>query len=309
MRLAILSDIHGNLPALEAVLEEVRRHTVDGILVAGDTVGGPQQRQAIRLLRSLGSWMIQGNNERYLQDYDGGNIPEAQRHSLQWAAMRWMYHHLDRETLDFVMALPEERVIALEGTAPIRVVHGSPRNLSEGLFPDRDPVKLCLFKKAGFLSDGRQPPRLDRVLQQIAEPVLVCGHTHIPWQQREGSQMVLNPGSVGASIDGDVRAQYALLTWQGGRWQAEQRMVPYDLERIRAAFAESGFLQRGGGFARACLRGIETGQNVPGFLVAHAYTLAAEAGFEGCRVVPDAIWEQAVATFDWESWAYGGQQV
>jgi len=66
MRLAVISDTHGNLPALEAVLEDIQRHSVDGILVAGDLTGGPYQVETIYLLRSLGAWMIRGNGDSRL---------------------------------------------------------------------------------------------------------------------------------------------------------------------------------------------------------------------------------------------------
>ena len=300
MRLAVLADVHGNLPALEAVLADVQRQGADGIIVAGDLTAGPQPVETIRLLRSLGSWMIRGNTDNNLLRYNAGDAPDAWHVSRQWAVMRWSYLHLDRETLDFIASLPEQCAIALDDIAPIRVVHGSPRDPSESLFPDRDPVKLSLFRKAGLLPPDCDPAKLDQALAQINEPVLVCGHTHIPWKQEHDGRLALNPGAVCGSLNGDVRAQYALLTWQDDHWQVDHQAVPYDLDRIRAAFRESGLLAEGGGLARAFLLSIETAQNVGGYFLAHAYGLAAEAGFEDCDVVPNAIWEHAVATFDWD---------
>jgi len=300
VRLAVLADIHGNLSALEAVLADLQQHRVDGIIVAGDLIGGgPQSVEVVRLLRSLNSLVIRGNNEGYFLAYDGGDAPDAWRVSYQWAVMRWSYLSLDRETLDFITSLPEQRVVTLDGAAPIRVVHGSPSSPSGTLFPDRDPVRMSLFRKAGFLPPGRDPVKLDLALAGVNEPVLVCGHTHIPWKQEQSGRLVLNPGAVSASLNGDVRAQYALLIWRGGHWQAEHQAVSYDLGRVREAFRESGLLAEGGAFARACLLSIETGHNVAGRFLSHVYELAAEAGFEDCDVVPDAIWERAVATFDW----------
>ena len=301
MRLAVLADVHGNLPALEAVLADVQQRGVDGIIVAGDLVGGgPQSVEVVRLLRSLGSWMIRGNNEDYFSTYDAGDAPDSWRVSYQWAVLRWSYHNLDRETLDFVAALPEQRVVALDGTAPIRVVHGSLQSPSGRLFPDRDPVKLHWFRKAGLLPPDCEPAKLELAFAQIAEPVLVCGHTHIPWKQEHDGRLAFNPGAVGGPLNGDVRAQYALLTWQDDHWRVEHQAVPYDLDRIRVAFRESGLLAEGGAFAQACLLAIETGQNVAGHFVSYVYELAAEAGFEDYDVVPNAIWEHAVATFDWD---------
>jgi predicted phosphodiesterase len=301
--LAVLADVHSNLPALEAVLEDVQQYDVDGLIVAGDlTGGGPCPIETIRLLRSLDCWMIRGNSENYSLSCDTGEAPDAWRTSYQWSVLRWSYHRLDRETLGFIASLPEQRTIALDGAAPIRVVHGSLESPSGHLFPDRNPTRLRWFREAGLLAPNRDPDRLDLALAGIKEPVLVCGHTHIPWKQRQNGQLALNPGAVCNPLDGDVRAQYALLTWQGERWQVEHRAVPYDLDQIRAAFQESGLLAEGGAFARACLLGIETGQNVAGHFISHVNRLAAGAGFEDCAVVPDDVWDRAVETFNWNEY-------
>ncbi len=282
MHLAIMSDVHGNLPALEAVLEEMP--PVDGIVIAGDFVGGPQPVETIRLLRSLGGLMIRGNSDTNLLEYDAGRAPDAWRSSRQWALMRWAYRCLDQETFSFIKSLPEQRVIDIPGTAAIRVVHGSPRNPSESIFPDRDPAVL------------------DLALAQTSEPVLVCGHTHIPWAREQAERLALNPGAVCGPLDGTVGAQYALLAWQDGRWRVEHRTVSYDLGRIRAAFRDSGLLSEGGALARSFLLSIETGQNVADDLLSHAYQLAAEAGHGDSAIVPDDIWERAAETFDWSGY-------
>lgn len=299
MHIAILADIHGNLPALEAVLRDVKRYSVDGTIVAGDFTGGPQPQETINMLRSMGSWMIRGNGENYLLEYDSGEAPEAWRESHQWASMRWAYESLDEETLGFIATLPEQRVIEVGETDPIRVVHGSPRCPNEHLLPDRDPETLAVFREARLLPLGREPISLEVVLSDVEESVVVCGHSHIPWKQEQGGKLVVNPGSVGAPNNGDARAQYALLNWLDADWNVTHRAIEYDLALVRAAYMESGYLAQGGAFARACLMGIETGQNVPGAFVSYIIRLAAEAGLEGSEGVPDSVWAHAVATFDW----------
>lgn len=112
--------------------------------------------------------------------------------------------------------------------------------------------------------------------------------------------MALNPGAVCGPLDGYVGAQYALLTWESDRWRVEHRAVPYDLDRIRAAFRESGLLEEVGAWARIVLLCIETGQNIAEEFLAYARGLVAKAGFKDCKVVPDAIWEEAVATWNWD---------
>jgi putative phosphoesterase len=281
MRLAVLSDVHGNLPALEAVLDNLRQHAVDGIIVAGDFTAGPHADETIGLLRSLGSWTIRGNGDTAQVRYDAGDAPETWRTSRQFVLLRWSHRHLTRESLEYMKSLPEQRVVEIAGTAPIRVVHGSPRDPTEGLGPD-------------------DPASLDWALAHTTEPVLVCGHTHIPWKLERDGKLALNPGAVCGPLNGDTRAQYALLTWYDNRWRAAHYAVPYDLERIRAAFRESGLLEEGGAMARAFLLSIETGQDVWGDWLSHAYRLAANAGYMNRDMVPDDIWEQAAATFDWD---------
>ena len=263
MRLAVMSDIHGNLPALEAVLEDLQPYEPDGILAAGDFIGGPQPVETMRLLRSLDSWMIRGNSDTGLLRYGLGNAPDAHYTHRQFALLRWAHRHVDQETFDLIRSLPGQRVVEIDGTAPIRMVHGSPRNPSESIFPDRDPATL------------------DLALAQTGEPVLVCGHTHIPWKVEQGGRLALNPGAVCGPLNGQVCAQYALLTWRDGRWQVEHRAVSYDLELVRAAFWTSGLLKEGGALARSFLLSIETGQNVADDFFLHAYGLAAPGRVRG----------------------------
>ena len=283
-RLAVLADIHGNLPALQAVLADLQAESIDGYLVAGDLTGGPQPNETIRLLRQHNALLIRGNTDENILRYVGGEAPAAWRTSKQWAVMRWALDALEEENLWLLGSLPEQRVICLPEAAAIRMVHGSLRSSYEGLHPDR------------------HPERLSAVLEELAEAVLVCGHIHIPWQLRRGEKLLLNPGSVAASLNGDPRAYYALLNWDGACWQAEQHAVGYDHALIRRAFVESGLLEQGGALARAFLRSIETGHDVSLHFFALTRRLLDEKNLSDLEVVPDEIWDQADRIFDWEKW-------
>lgn len=301
MRLAILADTHGNRPAVEAVLADLEQYDVDAILVAGDLTGGPHQAETVRLLRERGATLIRGNSDNGPLLYGAGQGPAAWRESHQFAMLRWADRRLDRETRDFLAALPEQRAVALPGAAPIRLVHGSPRRIAEPIIPD-DPLLQEHFRAASLTPRGGPPAPLGEILALVQEPVLVCGHTHYPWQAERDGRLVLNPGAVCGPLNGDNGAQYALLHWDGARWQAEHRSVPYDLARLRADFAESGLLDEGGPLARAFLLSTERGENVGMYFLNYAYELAAQAGFAGCETVPDEVWDRAAATWDWERW-------
>jgi predicted phosphodiesterase len=306
MRIAVLADIHGNLPALEAVLADVERQGVDGMIVAGDFCDRPQPLEAVRAVQALGACAIRGNRENYLLAYHNLDAPDHWRTATQWVGLRWLYERLDREALGYMASLPEECVYGAGGAAPIRVAHAAPGSMTQLVLPSGDPDTMKLYKQAGLFElryDGTAS--IDEVFAQFDEPVLICGHSHIPWQQERDGRLVVNPGAVGIPINGDTRAQYALLIWKGGQWQAEHRALDYDQARIRAAYLESGILEIEGAFARAQLLAIETGQNVPGWLVTHCRRYATEAGVPRSEAIPDAVWAEAVDAFDWEAAARG----
>ena len=282
MRLAVLADIHGSMPALEAVLNNLRQSHPDGTIVAGDMVGGPNSAEVVHRLQSLECWMIRGNNENYLLRFDSGEAPAWWYTSHQWAFSRWVYEHADKVMLSIIRGLPEQQVIAIPGTDPIRVVHGSPRDPNEHLYP------------------GYEATPLEIALEQTCEPVLVCGHTHIPWQERKDSQLAFNPGAVCSPLNGDKGAQYALLDWRNGRWELEHRSVEYDFTLIQKAYQESGLLEKGGAFARAVLLDIQNGSNVTMEFLSYAFQKAAQAGFPDCEYIPDKVWDRAAETFDWK---------
>lgn len=282
MLLAVLSDVHGNLPALETVLDALQEHPLDGIILAGDFVGGPQVNETLELLRPLHPWAIKGNSDINLIQYDQGSAPESWRTSKQFELLRWAHRNISPSNLDFLKGLPEQMAVDIPGTAPIRIVHGSPRDPYESIFPDQNPE---VFESA---------------MAQIPETLCIFGHTHLPWQKEWNGKQALNPGAVCGALNGDVRAQYTLLTWERDRWRVEPGAVSYDLSRSRRAFEDSGLLDEGGALAKAFLLSIETGQNVGGFFLSCAYRLAAEAGYGDFPVVPDPIWEKAAEVFDWQ---------
>jgi len=301
MRIALIADIHGNLTALEAVLDDLRPLHPNLLVVAGDMVNGPQPQAVLDTLLAEDAVMLRGNHENYTLDL--ARDPKRNGRSKQWQAMRWSFHGLREGTLDLLRDLPEQRVIAGNGTHPVRVVHGSPASDRETLIPDRDPDIADTFRRAGLLAWGSDPKPLVRALAGVRQPVMVCAHSHLQWQQQEGGCLVLNPGSAGMTTDGDPRAAYAILEWcagngTSGEWRVEHRRVDYDLVGLRRICETNGYLAEGGAFARACLHASETGQNVALRLIRYTNRRAHEMGFG--EAVPDDVWDAMIAEFDWE---------
>ncbi len=238
-RIAVLSDIHGNVPALEAVIEDLAGRAVDEVLVGGDLVGrGPQGTAVVRRIAELGWRTIRGNHEEYLLEFRAGDVPAEWLHAAEWSAARWMAAELGADEARWIEALPFSLTSRL---APgLRLVHGTPSSTREGIGP--------------WTSDRRIGEHWSRV----DEDLLVCAHTHRPLRREVEGGLVVNVGSVGLPFNRDRRAQYAILEiGEGGAapgdargWRVEMRAVPYDLDRILRIYDETGFLAAGGVTAR-----------------------------------------------------------
>jgi putative phosphoesterase len=287
MKLAVLADIHGNLPALEAVVADARARGVSGWLAAGDMAGGPQPSEVIHLLDELGAVMIRGNQEGYALSLADGTAPQAWRTARQWEFVRAASALLDSRAMAIIARLPDQRRVEIPQQAAIRMVHGSPRDPIELIFPDRHPGQL------------------EAALELVREPVMVCGHTHESWAKRLNGQLALNPGSVGAPLGGDLRAEYAVISGSPEGWVVEPVRVSYDLDAVRRAFTESGLLAAGGPLARAALLSVELAQDVFVDFVQHSFHVAEAANCPDRQAVPDEIWERAEATYDWPRSARG----
>jgi predicted phosphodiesterase len=218
--------------------------------------------------------------------YVDGQTPESYRTAKQFALLRWASGRISPASLNFLRGLPQQQVISLDGTASIRVVHGSLDDPYDGYDPELEPEKF------------------DLDLHRLEETVLVCGHTHCPWIVERDGKLALNPGSVAGPLNGYVGTQYALLDWTDGSWNAQLRALPYDMSRIRADFSESGLLESGGALACCFLHSIETGEDISRRFLQSAFGLAEQTGYSNCSVIPDEIWEKVEANFDWKRWKH-----
>ncbi len=281
-RFAIIADIHGILPSLEAVLTEIQADPPDEIIVAGDFVGGPQSEETLALLRAFNCRFILGNGEVNMLKMRRGDAPEVWWTHRQFDLARWVYRSLDDEMFSFLEGLPERLVIHPEGCSPFRVVHGAPWDVYKLVFPRTEPEVLS------------------RALRMIPEDVLVFAHTHLPDVIHQDGKIAVNPGSIGNNLNGDVRATYATLTWDGSGWQPKLHDVKYDLQSVQKVFMETGFLDANRPLARAFLESILTGENTAWDFILYAFDKAREAGFGQVEAVPDAIWLDAEETFNWQ---------
>jgi len=232
MRLAILADIHGNLHALEAVLADIERQSVDLIVVNGDLVNrGPANVAVLDRVRSLDAVVTLGNHDDLVRKWidRDADIPADWYEDPFWLSTAWCARQVvAADRLDDLRALPMTHRIEVPGAPSVLVAHGSPRHYREGY--------------------GRRltDERIAEIVAEHPADVLVGSHTHRPLERRWNGHLVLNTGAVGAPQNEDSRAQYLLLTLRDGQWQHEFRPVPYDHDAAVAAFEATGFLAEGG---------------------------------------------------------------
>lgn len=190
---AALYDIHGNLPALEAVLEEIRRAGVDLVVVGGDVLPGPMPRETLACLFDLEIpiQLIHGNGDRevlaHKRGTGSGTLPEQAREAIRWTA-----EQLDPEHEQWLAGWPATLLVEIDGFGEVLFCHATPRNDTE-IFTRLTPEE-----------------RLVPVFAGIDASLVVCGHTHMQFDRRIGSVRVVNAGSVGMPF-GEPGADWLLL--------------------------------------------------------------------------------------------------
>ena len=226
-RLAVLSDVHGNVAALDAVIGEIGRAKPDLIAVAGDfALHGPEPQAVVERIRRLeqdGAAVVQGNTDVAVADFDFAaafpwmpEVPESFR-----AAAEWAHDQLDADGIDWLRRLPSERRLML-GETMVLVCHASPGSQTAGFLTDLDPAVVVEMA-------GRTDARL-----------ICCGHTHVPEVRDLGWKMIVNDGSCGYTFDGDPAASWALVEVEGDEVRVTVRRTAYDAGAAADAIGRRG---------------------------------------------------------------------
>jgi putative phosphoesterase len=224
-RVAVITDIHGNLAALEASLDAIAARGVERVYCGGDLVGyGPHPNEVCRLIEERAFPTIYGNYDyaiaRDLEDCGCAYVDPHDR-ELGQRSVDWTLANTDAGAKAFMRDLPFDLRFEL-GDQRVRLVHGSPRKVNEYLFEDK-PARLY-----------------ERLAREADCDVLVFGHTHKPWIHEYGGVLFVNCGSVGKPKDGDPRAAFALLELSGGEAVASIERVAYDADAVAREVTAAG---------------------------------------------------------------------
>ena len=228
-RLAVLADIHGNLPALQAVIDDMNQFDVDHVVVAGDSVNWGTlfaRSTGARLPPTLGAY-----SRQQCLSMRSTTIPHAPRIFGRVSAYRRYFAPSTARFgwLNAISCLPDTLSLRFVDAPPLRVFHGVPDNPWQAIFP-------C--SKIDEVADW---------LGSVNEGTVICAHSHIPMERHINRWHIFNPGSVGVPLDGDFSASYMILDGHTKDWElAAYRRVPFDYDPLYREFDRQNFVLRGG---------------------------------------------------------------
>lgn len=238
MKVAVLSDIHGNLPALQAVVAHIDTWSPDCVIVGGDIINrGPLSGECLDLLlerQESERWlMLRGNHEQMVLECSEPDKPL----SGPGFEMTQFAHFALAQVGSYVSELrllPDMTERGSPNGNLLRIVHASMYSNRDGIYPMTDD---------------------DEIRRKIAPApaVFVTGHTHRPLIRQVDNTVVVNIGSVGSSFDGDRRAGYGRFVLNGNVWTSEVIRIGYDYHQIETDYVRSGFLTEGGALAQLML--------------------------------------------------------
>lgn len=219
MNIAVISDIHGNIFALKAVLEDIKNRNVDTIICLGDLVGyGPFPNEVIDLIRKEDILVIMGNYDAAVVCNDIKYIQDNQLNRS--FALPWSVNEVNENNKKYLKRLPEDITVVDKGKI-ITFIHGSIRSINEYLKEDS--------KEA------------EEVMKEYDGDILVCAHTHLPYMKKYGEKLLINDGSVGKPKIGRPNATYGILTCDKDIIGFEIIEISYEYEKTIKAMEERNF--------------------------------------------------------------------
>ncbi len=233
MKIALISDIHANLPALQGVLTHAISQGVSTVWALGDYVGyGAFPNEVIHLLVQINALCIMGNYDQKVLRFD--EMDKATKKPKKFISFDWTNKHLNNFSRLFLESLPNQRIIT-EKNRDFLLVHGSPTSVEEYISPETDEKILHEFTQLTSVS------------------YILCGHSHIPFTRQIGKKWFINPGSVGMVEDHNPKASYMVLEITKKQVSLSHYRIAYDIEQAIRGIKEAGLPDD---FARMIKEGI-----------------------------------------------------
>ncbi|MGC5327490.1 metallophosphoesterase family protein [Brevibacillus sp. SYSU BS000544] len=224
MRIAFLSDIHGNAVALEAVLADIEKQRIDQIYVLGDIAyRGPEPKRSIQLVQSLQTTVIKGNADEWtVRGVQAGEVREDLLEMMN-REREWTIDRLDESDLIYLRNLPDEFQLQLTDSLRLHAFHATKESLFDIVLPDASVEQLQT-----------------KILSEQAA-ITVYAHIHLPYVRYMNGKCLINTGSVGLPFDGLPLASYAVVEAENNRYRATIERVPYDLDKVVEQFTSGEY--------------------------------------------------------------------
>ncbi|KAB7708182.1 YfcE family phosphodiesterase [Bacillus aerolatus] len=223
MKLAFISDIHGNAIALDAVRQDIKEKNVDKIFVLGDiSFRGPEPKRALDLVRALKCEVIKGNADEWVvRGLREGEVPD-QALEVMTKERDWTYSQLDDESIEYLRNLPLELTVEVRNIK-IHAFHATPNSLFEVVPP---------FESDSMMSEKLMINEAD---------IYIYAHIHKPYIRYINGKCLINIGSVGLPFDGMNKSSYSLIDIRDGSFQTSIVRVDYDVKQVIHQFRESDY--------------------------------------------------------------------
>lgn len=242
-KVAIISDIHGNIEALNAVLKHIEEQSCSEILCCGDLVGyGPRPNEVIQVIQALNIPTIMGNYDEavgFLLPACGCHIDNKRAKALSNNSLRWSIAHTTEKNRAILRDLPEEIEVTVESKS-IYMTHATKDSITEYVYEGDDE-------------------RLNEIAKSVDQDIYIYGHTHLPFIREINGKIIINAGSVGRPKDGDNRAAYVIITVEDLKISCSIQKVEYDIEKVIKEIEADElddyfgvFLKNGGDSATIC---------------------------------------------------------
>ncbi|WP_408955424.1 metallophosphoesterase family protein [Natroniella sp. ANB-PHB2] len=223
MRLAIISDIHSNIDALNQVLEDIKRRDIEQVFCLGDLVGyNPFPNQVVKRIKEEGIKTVQGNYDDAIANSRivcGCDYKTEQAKKIGLNSIQFTNQEINEQNREFLKELPHQLEVET-GDLKALLVHGSPRQLNEYLYADSQEVI--------------------EVAQDLKADLLLCGHTHLPYHKLIAGKHIINVGSVGKPKHGNPNAVYTIIEVHERKVKTEFIEVTYPVEKVATRIRETG---------------------------------------------------------------------
>lgn len=229
MKVAVISDIHGNMQALDAVLNDIRTENCERIFCLGDlAMAGPEPTNAIETIKKLyenkNLELIQGNTDEMIGEYEKFGEKVKSAFPIMGNALENDVKIIPENLKKFLKELPKQKELTIN-SVKILLVHGSPRKNDENIFPDL-PIE-----------------DVEQMVADTDADLILCGHTHVPCgYQTRNKQTIVNDGSVGRPFTQDPKACYAIIDFSNGAFEIKHKFIDYDREKASEILSKRDFV-------------------------------------------------------------------